>query len=212
MTQHYRTAPPRLPAAARFGVPVWSATSIIFASLITGALLSMNFKELGPAFLWCFAAGGIVAVLFVEPRGLFVTAAQLPFAFGVCMPITAWLVGRMLPGADGPITRTEIITAVYPLTEQFPFLMTVTVITIVIAMTRWVLAYQAQKRAMRRRVVKQQKVRKVNQQRAEQATRARTTVRTRRTHRAQGAQSSQVTVQELMRQRRAASRHDDLYR
>ncbi|GAA4796198.1 hypothetical protein FRX94_09935 [Corynebacterium canis] len=211
MTQHYRTSPDRLPAAARFGVPVWSATSIIFASLITGALLSMNFKELGAEFLWCFAAGAIVAVLFVEPRGLFITTAQLPFAFGVAMPITAWLVGRMLPGADGPITRTEIITAVYPLTEQFPFLMTVTVITVVIAFARWLLARNAQVRAVRRTAVKQQKVRKINQERAEQASRARTSVRTRRTHRAQ-SQSSQVTVQELMRQRRAASRHDDLYR
>ncbi|WJZ02207.1 DUF6542 domain-containing protein [Corynebacterium freiburgense] len=209
MTQRNRSSAARLPAAARFGVPVWSAASIVFASLVTGALLSLNFKEMGAAFLWCFAAGSIAAVLLVEPRGLFLTAAQLPLAFGIAMPLTAWAVGRTLPGADNAVSSAEIITAVYPLMEHFPFLMSVTLICVALAFLRWLIARAARSRAIRTTAVKQQQVRRVNQQNAAQATRARSAVRT---HRARGARASQVTVQELMQQRRANSRHDDLYR
>ncbi|MDO4685828.1 MAG: amino acid permease [Corynebacterium sp.] len=209
MTQQYRTSPARLPVAARFGVPVWSAASIVFASLITGALLSINFRELGNPFLWCFAAGSIAAVCLVEPRGLFLTTAQLPLAFAIALPLTVLGVNYSMANADSSLSRLEILAAIYPLTEQFPFLMSVTLITVVIALIRWLIARSVRSRAMQRTVKKQQQVRRINQENAAQASRARTAART---HRARGARSSQVTVQELMQQRRANSRHDDLYR
>lgn len=180
------------------GIPAWSAIAIVLAALVTGLLLSLGAQEVTTPFLICYAVATLAVTLFVEARGLFLTVASIPPLFAVMTVISSWLVGRSLANAGtDPFSTTSVIAAIYPITQFFPWLAVVTVLSIVIAVVRiWLL-----RRADAQR---QEQAVKSRRHHTEADRRNRTTaVRARR-------QSTQVTVEELIA-RNKAHRESNLY-
>ena len=114
------TPPPR--RAGGFGIPLWSALSILVATLATGVLLSVLGSHLGWQYLACFAVGALLTSLLVEVRGLSIFAACVPIFFAFATPVASWFVSdSMAPDASkGSLGRADMVAAVYPLTVFFP--------------------------------------------------------------------------------------------
>lgn len=161
----------------------------MLAGLLTGLIISLYLQEISMLYLVIFAVTTVVVTVFVESRGLFLTVVSIPLLFTVLTVITAWAVTQSLSaeGSD-PFSTTAIITAVYPLTQYFPWLIAVTVICLVIAVLRlWLLRRAARK--LREK---------------ENRRRRRARARDRRTRAAAAdarEHSSQITVEELLARR-----------
>lgn len=180
------------PAGQFTGLPTWSAISIMVAGLLTGLVISFSQQEISLFYLVIFLIATVTVTMLVEVRGLFLTVVAIPLLFAVMTVISAWTVTRSL-AAEGtaPFSTTSILTAVYPLTQYFPWLLTVTVICLVIAVLRVSLV---------RRTAHNQQVRERRRSR-------RALNRDRRTLNAAAharGSSPQVTVEELL----ARSRQD----
>lgn len=162
------------------------------AGLLTGLVISFSQQEISLFYLVIFLIATVTVTMLVEVRGLFLTVVAIPLLFAVMTVISAWTVTRSL-AAEGtaPFSTTSILTAVYPLTQYFPWLLTVTVICLVIAVLRVSLV---------RRTAHNQQVRERRRSR-------RALNRDRRTLNAAAharGSSPQVTVEELL----ARSRQD----
>lgn len=123
------------------GLPLWSAFAILIAALVTGLLVSLATGGLGLTFLVCFAVASLLMTLLVDPRGIFLTVASLPLLFGLGTVLTAWSVGRVQASDGAPLfSRATVVTALYPLTEHFPWMAVVTLVAVVIGVARlWLL-------------------------------------------------------------------------
>lgn len=190
------TPPPR--RAGGFGIPLWSALSILIAALATGVLLSVLGSDLGWQYLACFAVGALLTSLLVEVRGLSIFAACVPIFFAFATPVASWFVSdSMAPDASkGSLGRADMVAAVYPLAVFFPALLIVTLLVCFIGLLR----YLAARNRARARAAALARARR-KEQSADRANVAATTrVRTRR---ARGERPQQVTVDELLRTRGA---------
>lgn len=147
-SRRYRTAADR----GAVGLPLWAGLAIVVAALVTGMLISIYFQEVGAIFLGCFAAAALVVALFTQPRGLFITVANIPIAFGFFTVLTAWLVGRQLSPNVSGISATSAVTAVYPLLQFFPVLILVFLGAVAIACIRLALLRRQLQRAQERHV------------------------------------------------------------
>ncbi|MDU0478267.1 hypothetical protein QVA66_03325 [Staphylococcus chromogenes] len=203
-------------ATSRAGFSVWSATSIIVAALITGLLLSWNFHAIGWPFMLCFIIASLAMTLFVEIRGLFLTIAQLPLLFGIFIMGTGWLVANSNLSANADsMSKTMILSAIYPLAQYFPQLIATTVGCVIIGVLRYRRGI-AKARASRRLFEEQ----RAQQSQADQRNRSTTrrvremTARTRRSASDSVGQSNshggRVTVAELAK--RAEQRRTEEHR
>ncbi|MGD7001752.1 DUF6542 domain-containing protein [Corynebacterium halotolerans] len=196
------------------GIPTWSGPAIVFAALVTGCLLSLGAGSLGPAYLTCFAVAGVLVALIVEGRGLFLTVASLPLLFGVITPFSSWVINRLASTSSQGFSTTSVITAVFPLAEFFPVLISITLGAAVIALLRlWLLNRRNRVVASRAREARRrdQEAERRNQITATRARAQSAKTRARRSERT----GDRVTVEELIRrnQRRPdRSVTDDLYR
>ncbi|WP_460490503.1 DUF6542 domain-containing protein, partial [Corynebacterium nasicanis] len=119
------------------GLPTWSGIAIVVAALITGLLLSLNAQSVGLPYLLCFGIAALVVALFTEIRGLFLTVASIPLLFGIMTVLTAWTVARSQAPAGTPaFSTTSIVTAVFPLTQFFPFLLATSAAATALALVR----------------------------------------------------------------------------
>lgn len=178
------------------GIPLWSTTLIMLASLMTGAVISVSMQSLGTAYHICFVLAALGTVTFVQDRGIFLSTAQIPIIFAVVTPIAQWSVADSLPTNTNPgsISRTSIITAVYSLVSNFPILCAITIITVIIALVRYYYAmrnYQAAKAVAEKQNAA-----------AQQSAQSTETAVTMRNRRSINQRPGQLTVDDLIRQRR----------
>lgn len=186
---------------------MWSSTSILLAALITGTLLSLLTQDLGLMYLGCFTLGALITVLMVEPRGLFLTAAQIPFLFGVATPLAALVItGAQSPTrGDGKLSKTELITLIFPLAQFFPTLIAVSVGAVIIAVVRYVKHKNNNVRLARRQSAQRKRDSRSDRSNLSTATRARRAAS--RTSRYRDERSrDQVTVDELLRRSQLSQR------
>lgn len=175
------------------GLPLWSALTILVAALITGLLLSLATGGLGLAFLGCFAVAAIVVTLLVEPRGVFLTVACMPFFFGVATVFTSWFIGRAQASEGAPLlSRASIVTAIYPLTQHFPWMAIVTAIAIAIGVIRLWLLHRHSARQERAAALQRRRTFEADRRNRALSSRAR-------------RRSEQITVEELLARNRARS-------
>lgn len=175
---------------------------MVFASLVTGLLLSLLLGTIGIPYQVIFIIASLGITLLVEARGLFLTVASIPILFGIFTPLTAWFVSQQGPSGSAPgVSTTEILTAIYPLAQFFPTLILVTVIASIIAVLRIRLLRKNQQTLLSTEEKTRRAQREADQANANAARRARaqtTKVRSRRAQ-APGSDGSQVTVDELIR-------------
>lgn len=166
----------------------------MLAGLLTGLIISLYFQEISLLYLVFFAVTTVFVAMFVESRGLFLTVVSIPLLFTAMTVATAWAITQSLSveGSD-PFSTTAILTAVYPLTQYFPWLLAVTLICLLIAVIRlWLLRRAARKR-------REQERRRRRRARARDR-RGRAAAADAREH------SSQITVEELLARRHTQPR------
>ena len=117
-----------------FGIPFWLSLIILVSGLTVGVLLSTASGDLGLTYKICF----VVAVLFVaittEPRSIFLTVACTPLLFVTATVIALLLLARQ--SSSGASSVTSQIIHLYPLLEQFPVLISTTIVAALIGLIR----------------------------------------------------------------------------
>lgn len=115
-------------------------------SLLVGVLLSVLSGSMGLAYALLFACGAVAAVGLVELRGLFLTVASIPTLFAGATLAGGWgLAYLAAPDGAEPFNRTTLVTAAYPLIEEFPLLIIVTLLVLTLAVLRlWLGSRRAQ--------------------------------------------------------------------
>lgn len=199
---HHKTAP--LPKLTRGLSPLLSL-AVLCAALLTGALLSIYQREIGWIYSLCFAAGAIITVATVKPRGLFLSVVQAPLLCGLITPLTQWLVGTQTgPIAQrGTVSTASLATASYSLVTFFPVLASVTGVCALIGALRYVAASTAASKADKRQSRLRHTMAAAEKDNVDTTRRAREMAG--RNRRARGERQREVTVSELMR-RQAATR------
>lgn len=180
------------PAATFAGLPTGSAIGIIFAALFTGALISVSTGAIGWPLLALFAAAVILCTTFVQPRGIFLTAASAPILFVIAVVAAGYATNRGQISAGGTSSKTAQLLLVYPLLQLFPVLLTVTLASVAIGWVR-IQLLKRQNKAL---------------ERAESSQRSRQAASNRRTS-SQGVRarerSRSVSVQELVTRERSGA-------
>ncbi|AJE32759.1 hypothetical protein B842_04530 [Corynebacterium humireducens NBRC 106098 = DSM 45392] len=172
------------------GLPTWSGIAIVLAALVTGLLLSINGQAVGLPYLLCFGVAALVVALVTEVRGLFLTVASIPLLFGVMTVVSAWAVTRSLASeGTAAFSMTSIATAVFPLAQFFPALMSVTSAAAAIALLRVWLSHRSGRAAQSAEMQDRRRTAEANRRNRDTVSRAR-----RRTN--------QVTVEELLARNR----------
>lgn len=168
------------------GFSVLSGVGIIVAALITGSLISMYTGTMGWPFLICYLVAVIVVTTLVNPRGLFLVVASAPIFYLIALLVTGGVnIFQQLPPGQNSIGKTGFIVMLYPLVQFFPFLATVTIGTIIIAVVRYLLLRRHNKEITKVTEQRRKEITKSNERTARQATRSR-------------QRSEQVTVQDLL--------------
>lgn len=125
------------PAAQFFGIPLWMSLAILCCGLFVGSLLALASGHLGTVFVICFVIGVIFVALLTEPRSLFLAVAFIPILFSIATVATGWFVNQQLSTkTQAGISKTQILTAVYPLLQQFPVMLVATLGAGIIAFLR----------------------------------------------------------------------------
>lgn len=173
---------------------------MVFASLVTGLLLSLLLGEIGTPYQVIFIIATLIITLLVEARGLFITVASVPILFGIFTPLTSWFVSQQGPSGNSPgVSTTEILAAIYPLAQFFPTLMLVTAVAAIIAIVRIRLLRKNQQQLQSTEERTRRAQREADQANTKAARRARAQTTRVRSRRAQGAaDGTQVTVDELI--------------
>lgn len=181
------------PAATFTGLPTGSAIGIIFAALFTGALISASSGTIGWPLLALFAAAAVLCTTFVNPRGIFLTAASAPILFVAAVVAAGYATNREQISAGGTSSRTAQLLLVYPLLQLFPVLLTVTLASAAIGWVRLRLLQRQNKAVARTESSRRSRQAASNRRTSSQGVRAR-------------ERSRSVSVQELVsRERTGAS-------
>ncbi|WP_018023569.1 DUF6542 domain-containing protein [Corynebacterium ulceribovis] len=173
-----RRASSRRHAAPPRGLPLWASPLVVLGGALIGVLANISSGQLGMAYIVCFGIAAILATIIVEPRGLTVTVLQQPLLFYVVTPVLGWLSNRITsPDINGfPATRTlvsELLRMMYPLISLFPWVLSIFIICVTIAVVRYLAVLKQDRRiaaAHRRYLRRQERARMTTQS----ATRART--------------------------------------
>lgn len=188
------------------GIPLWAVPLLLIATLLTGAVISMSGGTLGWIYLVCFGLISLCIALFVEPRGIFLAVAQIPLVFSVVTPFAGWLVAQT--HSDNNFSATVLIGSAYPLFQQFPYLLVITLGAAAIGYLRLAQLRRAMRgeirqreEAARRQRTSDEKNRKVAQ-RARRISTSTSAPRSKGRSRAAGQRGS-VTVQDLLRRQQS---------
>ncbi|AZA11124.1 DUF6542 domain-containing protein [Corynebacterium gerontici] len=174
------------------GLPLHTSMGIFCASLISGALISIWLGGLGWPFFGLFILAALVLVIVTETRGLAMLVASMPILFAIALLSSAWFLVRDGAADGAPVSKTQIITAVYPLAQHFPILIAVTLAAAIIAFLRVkFLSGSTQKHANERLSAQRQREREADRRNRRAASRAR-----------KQSKESQVTVDELLQKSR----------
>lgn len=168
------------------GLSILSGVGIIVAALITGSLISMYTGTMGWPFLVCYLIAVIVVTTLVNPRGLFLVVASAPIFYLIALLVTgAVIIFQQLPPGQNSIGKTGFIVMLYPLVQFFPFLATVTIGTVIIAVVRYLLLRRRNEEIEKITKQRRKEIAQSNERTARQATRSR-------------QRGDKVTVQDLL--------------
>ncbi|QDZ42303.1 hypothetical protein FQV43_03340 [Corynebacterium sp. sy039] len=182
-----------------FGIPLWCSLLIFSGALLIGLFISVHSAAIGVPYFVLFVIAAIGIALVTRPQDLFLTVSSIPIIFGIFTILTGWWVvsASTTNSAEG-ISKTRIITAVYPLAQHFPIFSIITVAVIIIAFLRIRLLQLSAKRsaahAQEHRIVQKHQ----NQRNVATAQKARSQTQRVRRH---AKNANAVTVEELLRKK-----------
>lgn len=194
MSQH----PHRRRAASGpfYGLSFGTSLMIFGAALATGVILSVLGGTIGVAHLVLFVLAALILTLLTEPKALYLFVGLQPFLFGTSLVVAGTLM--VLPAPNG-FGRTQLVTAVYPLTQFFPTMMLTLLGSAAIAVLRLLLLNKAQRTQRAQMERTRIKRRQTNQVIRTATTKSRSQAQRSRT-------SGQITVSELVERNKNAKR------
>ena len=190
--------------------------AVLCGGLLVGSLISLASGKLGLPFVLCFIISVVFSVLLTEPRSLFLSVVSIPIFFSIAAGTTGWFLNQQIsrPSGSGGISKTQILSAIYPLLQQFPVMAIATIGAGIIAYLRWHLVtryvQQLEKKAAedRRQNAKTQKkiTKQVNQVRTTAQNPAKPTNETAQTSGpAHPPSTGSITVAELIKRNQRAT-------
>lgn len=191
-----------------YGFPLWVSLLILCAALAVGTIVTLSAGQLGIPFLTIFVVAALVVAVLTEPRGLFLIVASMPMAFMLFAVLTSYLLVKGAAPAGTPVSKTQIVTSLYPFIQHFPVLALTTVAAGIVAYLRLALLRRSDRIST---ATAQQRRRQQSEAQLRNTTAARKarsqSQRARRSH-SSSQPGTQVTVEELMRRRqeRAAAK------
>ncbi|AZA09586.1 DUF6542 domain-containing protein [Corynebacterium pseudopelargi] len=187
--RHNRPGKQKQPSWA---LPLLTSVSILCAALLTGALVCVWLGGIGWPFFLAFVLASLIGASVCERRGLFIFVTSIPILFAISLIASAWFIVRDSAADGAPVSKTQIITAIYPLAQYFPILFFVTLAAGVIAVIRIkVLGSAVEKKAGKELSEQRKREREADRRNRRATSRARNQ-----------SKASQVTVEELMQKRR----------
>ena len=121
-------------AGTKRGLPWWGAVLLGFGLAILGAFVDQKLQgHLTFLFQACYAGGAILAVAWVQRKGLFGPMVQPPLVLAVTVPGVV-LFASGLP--DGNDTLGTLLKVGQPLIDGFPTMAITTALTVIIGFVR----------------------------------------------------------------------------
>lgn len=157
---------------------MWGPPLLLLLAGVVGLIFAIPGGNIGTPYLIAFAAAAFAGVALVDPRGLFITVAQLPLLFTIITPLVAWFTASFAdPSVGGALEstprRTRAITAAYPIIQYFPWIALITLIALAIALWRYLDVTRANAKAGKEEVREKREVRKADEKATASATKAR---------------------------------------
>ena len=161
-------------------VPMFVPPLLMLLAGVIGLLFSVPNGSIGKPYFIAFAVAAVAGTLLVVPRGLVVTVAQIPILFALVTFFTAWFTGSLADPENGGATattskRARLVTSAYPIIQQFPWLLVLMIICVIIAVWRYLEITRTQEKSLNT----QRKVAKQRQHRDEAAVESSSQVRRR---------------------------------
>lgn len=170
----------------------------MLAAIMTGFAVAYATGHVGRGYVAMVGLGALAAVFLVEVRSLFITAAIYPIFYTSFTPAVTVLQIMTTPEYTGRLSKTQLISSVYPMATLFPYFLLTVIVVIVVAFWRY---HKARKRFIAARHATQAtRIQAAAQDREHVAetVKARNQIAV-RTRRARGEQPNQVSVDELVR-------------
>lgn len=161
-------------------VPMFVPPLLMLLAGVIGLLFSVPNGSIGKPYFIAFAVAAVAGTLLVVPRGLVVTVAQIPILFALVTFFTAWFTGSLADPENGGATattskRARLVTSAYPIIQQFPWLLILMIICVIIAVWRYLEITRTQEKSLNT----QRKAAKQRQHRDEAAVESSSQVRRR---------------------------------
>lgn len=161
-------------------VPMFVPPLLMLLAGVIGLLFSVPNGSIGKPYFIAFAVAAVAGTLLVVPRGLVVTVAQIPILFALVTFFTAWFTGSLADPENGGATattskRARLVTSAYPIIQQFPWLLVLMIICVIIAVWRYLEITRTQEKSLN----SQRKAAKQRQHRDEAAVESSSQVRRR---------------------------------
>ncbi|MDO5030381.1 MAG: hypothetical protein Q4E11_07345 [Corynebacterium sp.] len=123
-------------------VPMWVPPLLMLLAGIIGLIFSVPNGAIGKPYFIAFTIAALAGTLLVVPRGLVVTVAQIPILFAIVTFLTAWFTGSLADPENGGATsstsrKARLVTSAYPIVQQFPWLLILLIVCIIIAVWRY---------------------------------------------------------------------------
>lgn len=134
-------------------VPMFVPPLLMLLAGVIGLLFSVPNGSLGKPYFIAFAVAAVAGTLLVVPRGLVVTVAQIPILFALVTFFTAWFTGSLADPENGGATattskRARLVTSAYPIIQQFPWLLILMIICVIIAVWRYLEITRTQEKSL----------------------------------------------------------------
>lgn len=135
-----------------YGFNLLAGWSLLAAALVSGLIIAAATSSIGWSYYLLFAVASLAVTILTKPRNLFLTVASIPLMFAVTTVSTGWILVRQSLADGAPVSKTQYLSAVYPLTQHFPILILVSIGCLSIAFLRIrLLKQQDRKRQARTR-------------------------------------------------------------
>ncbi|MEQ9999218.1 DUF6542 domain-containing protein [Corynebacterium sp. KPL4015] len=141
---------------------------LLAALLLTGALISILAGSIGWMYFAFLIISSLLIALIVEERGLFLSIASIPILYAVTVVTAGIFITKSNAPEGTSFSKTSLLTSVYPLVQNFVWLLIAVLGATAIGVLRWIRFRKAAQRAVnQQRVSRRADMKRDRQNRAE---------------------------------------------
>ena len=162
----------RKPTAAQSlsmpSISLLKGLGLLAALLLTGALISILVGSIGWMYFAFLIISSLLIALIVEERGLFLSIASIPILYAVTVVTAGIFITKSNAPEGTSFSKTSLLTSVYPLVQNFVWLLIAVLGATAIGVLRWIRFRKAAQRAVnQQRVSRRADMKRDRQNRAE---------------------------------------------